>query len=143
MHVLIIGAAGMIGRKLAAHIAGEGALSGRPVDKLTLADIFPPSTPAGFSREVAREVVDLSETGRALSLIAQRPDVIFHLAAIVSGEAEVDFAKGYRINLDGSRLLFEAIRAENEANGYFPRLVFCSSLAVFGPPFATPSPTIS
>jgi len=138
MHVLIIGAAGMIGRKLAGRIAVDGALSGQPVDKLTLADVFPPSVPAGFSGEVATEIADLSEAGRAKTLIAQRPDVIFHLAAIVSGEAEVDFAKGYRINLDGSRLLFEAIRAENEANGYFPRLVFCSSLAVFGPPFASP-----
>lgn len=138
MHVLIIGAAGMIGRKLAGRIAADGALSGQSVDRLTLADIFPPSVPAGFSGEVLTEVVDLSEAGRAKGLIVQRPDVIFHLAAIVSGEAEVDFAKGYRINLDGSRYLFEAIRAENEANGYFPRLVFCSSLAVFGPPFASP-----
>ncbi|WP_426239221.1 D-erythronate dehydrogenase [Pararhizobium sp. DWP1-1-3] len=138
MHVLIIGAAGMIGRKLAARIAADGTLSGQPVDKLTLADIFPPSSPAGFSGEVTTEIADLSEGGRARNLIAQRPDVIFHLAAIVSGEAEVDFAKGYRINLDGSRLLFEAIRVESEANGYFPRLVFCSSLAVFGPPFASP-----
>ncbi|WP_438753955.1 D-erythronate dehydrogenase [Pararhizobium sp. O133] len=138
MHVLIIGAAGMIGRKLSARIAVDGVLSGQAVDKLTLVDIFPPSPPEGFSGEVMTEVVDLSEAGRAKNLIAQRPDVIFHLAAIVSGEAEVDFAKGYRINLDGSRLLFEAIRAESEANGYFPRLVFCSSLAVFGPPFASP-----
>ncbi|HTO30952.1 MAG TPA: D-erythronate dehydrogenase [Pararhizobium sp.] len=138
MHVLIIGAAGMIGRKLAARIAADGKLSDQPVDKLTLADIFPPGIPAGFLGEVTTEIVDLSEAGRAKTLIAQRPDVIFHLAAIVSGEAEIDFAKGYRINLDGSRLLFEAIRAESEANGYFPRLVFCSSLAVFGPPFASP-----
>jgi len=138
MHVLIIGAAGMIGRKLATRIGLDGALAGKTVTKLTLADIFPPRPPDGFSGAVVTEVVDLSEAGRAKRLIAQRPDVIFHLAAIVSGEAELDFAKGYRINLDGSRLLFEAIRAESEANGYFPRLVFCSSLAVFGPPFASP-----
>ena len=60
-------------------------------------------------------------------------DVIFHLAAIVSGEAEADFEKGYRINLDGTRHLFEAIRAVG--GGYKPRLVFASSIAVFGAPF--------
>jgi nucleoside-diphosphate-sugar epimerase len=60
MHVLIIGAAGMIGRKLAARIAADGTLSGQPVDKLTLADIFPPSIPAGFDCFAEKRVrVDL------------------------------------------------------------------------------------
>jgi nucleoside-diphosphate-sugar epimerase len=59
--------------------------------------------------------------------------VIFHLAAIVSGEAEADFDKGYRINLDGTRLLFDAIRKVGD--GYRPRVVFTSSIAVFGAPF--------
>ena len=63
----------------------------------------------------------------------ERPDVIFHLAAIVSAEAETDFDKGYRINLDGTRRLFEAARQVGE--GYAPRLVFTSSIAVFGAPF--------
>ena len=65
--------------------------------------------------------------------VAGRPDVIFHLAAVVSGEAELDFEKGYRVNLDGSRALLEAIRAAGD--GYRPRLVFTSSIAVFGAPF--------
>ena len=65
--------------------------------------------------------------------MAERPDVIFHLAAIVSGEAEADFDKGYRINLDGTRDLFEAVRRIGD--GYRPRLVFTSSIAVFGAPF--------
>jgi nucleoside-diphosphate-sugar epimerase len=59
--------------------------------------------------------------------------VIFHLAAIVSGEAELDFDKGYRINLDGTRMLFDAIRLVGD--GYKPRVVFTSSIAVFGAPF--------
>ncbi len=71
--------------------------------------------------------------GEAAKLVAGRPDVIFHLAAIVSGEAEQDFDKGYRINLDGTRKLFEAIRAIGD--GYKPRVVFTSSIAVFGAPF--------
>jgi nucleoside-diphosphate-sugar epimerase len=78
-------------------------------------------------------VSDLSAPGEAEKLVAARPDLIFHLAAIVSGEAEADFEKGYRINLDGTRRLFEAVR--KVGNGYKPRLVFTSSIAVFGSPF--------
>jgi nucleoside-diphosphate-sugar epimerase len=64
-------------------------------------------------------------------LVAEKPDMIMHLAAIVSGEAEADFEKGYAVNLDGTRHLYEAVRAQN----YVPRLVFASSIAVFGAPF--------
>jgi nucleoside-diphosphate-sugar epimerase len=79
----------------------------------------------------ASMVSDLSAPGEAEKLVASRPQLIFHLAAVVSGEAEVDFDKGYRVNLDGTRRLFEAIRKEN----YRPRVVFTSSIAVFGAPF--------
>ncbi len=68
----------------------------------------------------------------AQKIVSGRPDVIFHLAAIVSGEAEIDFDKGYRINLDGTRHLFDAIRLAHIADGYKPRVVFTSSIAVFG-----------
>jgi nucleoside-diphosphate-sugar epimerase len=78
-------------------------------------------------------VSDLSAPGAAEALIAGRPELIFHLAAVVSGEAEADFDKGYRVNLDGTRHLFEAIR--RAGGGYRPRLVFASSIAVFGAPF--------
>jgi nucleoside-diphosphate-sugar epimerase len=77
--------------------------------------------------------MDLSADGAAEELVALRPDIIFHLAAVVSGEAEADFEKGYRINLDGTRALFEAIRLAGD--GYCPRIVFASSIAVFGAPF--------
>ena len=76
---------------------------------------------------------DFADAGAAAPLIAERPDVIFHLAAIVSGEAEAEFDKGYRINLDGTRYLIDAIR--HVGGGYKPRLVFTSSIAVFGAPF--------
>ena len=78
-------------------------------------------------------VSDLSAPGAAEALVAGRPDLIFHLAAVVSGEAEADFEKGYRVNLDGTRRLFEAVR--QTGGGYRPRLVFTSSIAVFGAPF--------
>ncbi len=135
MHVLIIGAAGMVGRKLTQAIAAEAAIDGVPVEKLTLVDVIAPEAPLGFAGNVERKSADISDPRVAKALIAERPDLIFHLAAIVSGEAEVAFEKGYAINLDGTRFLLEAIRHQGEVSRYKPRLVFTSSIAVFGAPF--------
>jgi D-erythronate 2-dehydrogenase len=77
-------------------------------------------------------VADLAEPGAAGAIVAGRADVIFHLAAVVSGEAEDDLEKGYRVNLDATRMLLDAIR--HGGPGWRPRLVFTSSIAVFGPP---------
>ena len=129
MHVLILGAAGMIGRKVTASLVAAG-ISGQPVDRLTLVDIMAPEPPDGLDASCL--AADLAVAGTAARLIEHRPDVILHLAAVVSGEAESDFDKGYAVNFDGSRALLEAIRA-NE--GYCPRVVFASSIAVFGAPF--------
>ena len=134
MHVLVIGAAGMIGRKLVARIVADGGIGGRKVERLSLVDVVAPEMPAGIAGRAW--AADLSAPGEAVAMIAGRPDVVFHLAAIVSGEAEADFDKGYRINLDGTRLLFEAIRQEGIRQGpYRPRLVFTSSIVTFGAPF--------
>ena len=111
--VLIVGSAGMLGRRLAERLAGEA--------ELTLVDVAPPNR------------LDISEPGVADSVVSARPDAIFHLAAVVSGEAEDDLEKGYRVNLDGMRRLLDAIRTAGD--GYRPRVVFASSIAVFGPPF--------
>jgi len=135
MHILIIGAAGMVGRKLTEKLVAVGNLGGKPVDRLTLVDIVPPSAPIGYQGAVTVTTADLSTPDEAAKVISSRPDVIFHLAAIVSGEAEADFDKGYRINLDGTRYLFDAIRLEGMQAPYKPRLVFTSSIAVFGAPF--------
>ena len=132
MHLLIIGAAGMIGRKLAEHVAATGAIGGRGVTTLTLADVITPGVAADFKGTRHAIAADLSAPGVAATLIAGRPDVIVHLAAIVSGEAEANFDKGYAINLDGTRSLFDAIR---QIEGYLPRVIYASSLAVFGAPF--------
>lgn len=140
MHILIIGAAGMVGRKLAAQLTKDKALGGRPIEAMTLVDVVTPDAPEGFAGKVTLETVDLSSPGEAERLVASRPDVIFHLAAIVSGEAELDFDKGYRINLDGTRYLFDAIRIANGEDGYKPRVVFTSSIAVFGAPLPYPIP---
>jgi nucleoside-diphosphate-sugar epimerase len=133
MHILITGAAGMIGRKLTERLVTDGVLNGKPIDKLTLADIAAPARPAGFAGAVDLLASDIVEPGAAARLVAGAPDVVFHLAAVVSGEAELDFAKGYRVNLDGTRALLEAIRAPG--GGYRPKVVYTSSMAVFGAPF--------
>jgi nucleoside-diphosphate-sugar epimerase len=133
MRILIIGAAGMIGRKLTAQILARGGIGGRQISHLTLHDAIMPEGPAGAAIRIEAVALDLAEPSTAGKLIAGRPEIIFHLAAIVSGEAEADFAKGYRINLDGTRFLFDAIRAAG--GGYKPRVVFTSSIAVFGAPF--------
>ncbi|MBB3933584.1 nucleoside-diphosphate-sugar epimerase [Kaistia hirudinis] len=133
MHVLIIGAAGMVGRKLTDALVADGGIGGQAIERLTLVDVIEPSAPAGFTGRVDRIAADLSTPGTSAKLVADRPGMIFHLAAIVSGEAEADFDKGYRINLDGTRELFDAIRLIGD--GYKPRIVFTSSIAVFGSPF--------
>jgi len=129
---LIIGGGGMLGQGLARALCARPWLGDTPVEALTLFDVVPAAQPDGLPVRILTG--DLSLPGEAEKLVAGRPGVIFHLAAIVSGEAERDFEKGYRINLDGTRLLFEAIRKEHDRSGYRPRLIFASSLAVFGVP---------
>lgn len=133
MHILVTGAAGMIGRKLTERLVRGGSLNGKPIDELTLIDVVPAQTSAGFAGRVETTASDLSLPGAAAKAVALRPDVIFHLAGVVSGEAETDFEKGYRVNLDGTRALLEAIRLAGD--DYHPKFVFTSSLAVFGAPF--------
>uniref|UniRef100_Q07KC1 NAD-dependent epimerase/dehydratase n=1 Tax=Rhodopseudomonas palustris (strain BisA53) TaxID=316055 RepID=Q07KC1_RHOP5 len=133
MHILILGAAGMVGRKLTDRLMKDGQLGGREITKLTLQDVVAPPRPLDATIPVDIVTSDFADAAAAPPLVASRPQMIFHLAAIVSGEAEAEFDKGYRINLDGTRYLLEAIRAVG--NGYHPRLVFTSSIAVFGAPF--------
>jgi nucleoside-diphosphate-sugar epimerase len=133
MQVLVTGAAGMLGRKLVQRLAATGSIGDRAITRLRLHDIFEPACPPNPPFRVETAVSDLSVVGEAEKLVADRPDVIFHLAAVVSGEAEADFEKGYRVNLDGTRSLLEAVR--RTASGSAPRLVFTSSIAAFGAPF--------
>lgn len=131
MRILITGAAGMVGRKLITRLAKDGTLNGRKITALDLHDIVPPQAPAMDGVAVSIHTGDLAAPGATASLVASRPDIVFHLAGIVSGEAETNFDLGYRVNLDGTRALFDAIRLAQFA----PRVVFTSSIAVFGAPF--------
>jgi D-erythronate 2-dehydrogenase len=132
MHVLITGAAGMIGRKLTERLVRDRTLNGPAIERLILADVVAPEQPESFA-QVDVAVCDLAAPGSAARLVAAMPDVVFHLAGVVSAEAEFDFDKGYRVNLDGTRALLEAVRAKGES--YRPKVVFTSSIAVFGAPF--------
>lgn len=142
MKALVTGAAGMIGRKFCQRLARDGAIGGKSLDALHMVDVVAAGDLPGAAFAVTSEAGNIADRGLAPRLLSSRPDLIVHLAAIVSGEAEVDFDKGYAVNLDGTRHLFDAIRAENILSGgeYRPRVVFSSSIAVFGAPFPDPIP---
>ena len=135
MKVLILGGAGMVGRKLAERLARDGRLGNADITGLTLYDVVAATKPAGAKFPVEILTGDLPAPGETERLVAGKPDVIFHLAAIVSGEAEQAFEKGYRINLAGTMNLLEAIRRAYDGAPRKPRVVFTSSIAVFGAPF--------
>src|SRR3954470_8558976 len=132
MRVLVIGAAGMLGGKLVERLVRDGCLGSERISQLMLVDRVVAEPPGDPGFVVERAVADLAEPGAAGAIVAGRPDVIFHLAAVVSGEAEDDLEKGYRVNLDATRMLLDAIRGRGQR--YRPRVVYSSSIAVFGPP---------
>jgi nucleoside-diphosphate-sugar epimerase len=131
---LITGGGGMLGQKLIAGLAKVGSLNGKKIESITVVDAYKQSQALdGFDFKITSKIVDITDRAECEAMIAEKPDVIFHLAAIVSGEAESDFEKGYRVNVDGMRNLFEAIRLIS--NDYCPRVVFTSSVAVYGGPY--------
>jgi nucleoside-diphosphate-sugar epimerase len=131
MRILITGAAGMVGRKLTERLVRDGTLRGHKITALALHDIVEPPVPVFDGVAVTAHASDLARQGVAEELAAEKPDVVFHLAGVVSGEAEANFDLGYRVNLDGTRALFDALRLAENA----PRVVYTSSIAVFGAPF--------
>ena len=130
---MILGGAGMLGRKLAERLALDGLFGSSEISQLSLVDVVPSVPPPGALVDIDMLVQDISVPGAAERVVSSRPDLIFHLAAVVSGDAESDFEKGYRVNVDGMRFLLDAIRGVG--SGYRPRVVFASSIAVFGAPF--------
>jgi nucleoside-diphosphate-sugar epimerase len=136
MRVLILGGGGMVGQKLANRLAGEEMAGAAPISELVLYDILPSAMPpASFT--VRTLVGNMAENGEAARLAEIKADIIFHLASIVSGEAEQDFDRGWNLNTRATWALLEALRHQHDASGgrYIPRMVFTSSIAVFGPPF--------
>jgi nucleoside-diphosphate-sugar epimerase len=137
MRVLITGGAGFLGARLARELLQRGQLGGQAVKALVIADLIP--APADL-------LADPRVQGHAGPMLAQADlfrsgfDAVFHLASAVSGECELDFDLGLRSNVDSSRLLLDCLRAASTSSGKVPRLVFASSVAVFGPDAANPMP---
>ncbi len=128
---LITGGGGMIGQKIAQELETRG-LDGQPC-QITLVDIqFPPVISSGQTAVTA----SMEDAEAVTRLAADRPDVIFHLAAVVSGHAEKEFDVGWSANVDAMRFFLEALRQEHLKSGgtYRPRVVFASSAAVYGGP---------
>ena len=140
MKLLITGGAGFLGALLARTLLARGHLNGRDITQMVLTDIAPP--PADLladTRVAARTGALLAHTD---ALRDEPFDGVFHLASAVSGECEADFDLGLRSNIDSTRALLDALRANVNAGGKAARLVFSSSVAVFGPDPALPLPAI-
>jgi nucleoside-diphosphate-sugar epimerase len=126
MTILITGGAGFLGQRLARRLIQRGEIDGRPIDEIVLLDQV--AAPDFGDARVRAVVADVADRAAMTAAIGPGVDLVFHLAAVVSGAAEADFDLGLRINLDASRLLLDLCRAA----GRRPRVVFTSSVAVYG-----------
>ncbi len=138
MKILITGGGGFVGARLARTLLARGHLNDRPIRTLVLADQVPAPADLLADARVQGRTGDLLSQCAALH---EEPfDGVFHLASAVSGECELDFDLGMRSNLDSTRALLDALRASGQASGVPARLVFSSSVAVFGPDASVPLP---
>ena len=139
MRIVITGGAGFLGTRLARKLLDRGTLTDangrvREITSLTLLDV---AEPAAFADPRVRAVAgDLADPGVIARAVTPDTDTVFHLAAVVSGQAEADFDIGMRVNLDATRALLERCRTLNHP----PKFVFTSSLAVFGGALPDPVP---
>jgi len=127
MRIVITGGCGFLGRRVALKLLAEGSPLG-PVDELVLFDNAPSALPLPDEKRLRLVTGDIANRGTVASVITRGTDAVFHLAAIVSGQAEADADLGYRVNIDGTRAVLDGCRAL----GSCPRVVFASSLAVYG-----------
>jgi nucleoside-diphosphate-sugar epimerase len=126
MRITILGGGGFLGRKLASRLARDGALAGRSIEALTLFDLNEP-TPLQAPFSVRRIAGDVADPAAVAGTIPAGTDVVFHLAAVVSAQAEADYDLGLKVNLHGTLAVLHACRAL----GTRPRVIFTSSVASF------------
>src|SRR3954471_16005175 len=131
MRIVITGGCGVLGRRIALRLL-QIVTAGGPVEELILFAKPPPALPLPDDIRLSVVTGDIADRGTVASLIAPGTDAVFHLAAIVSGQAEADTDLGYRVNLDGTRAVLDACRALGPKDNSLPRLIFASSLAVYG-----------
>ncbi|ALM53618.1 D-erythronate dehydrogenase [Halomonas huangheensis] len=130
MHVLITGAAGFLGQRLAAQLVARQQLNGQPIQRLTLVDQVAPALPdATTDIQFVTEARDITAEHAWDTLLDERPDVIYHLAAVVSSAAEADLELGMAVNFDATRALLDGCRKRGLSS---TRLVMASSVAVYG-----------
>jgi nucleoside-diphosphate-sugar epimerase len=138
LKVVITGGTGFIGQRLAQALLQRGSLTApggapEPIDELLLFDVaVPAERPAWADERVILRAGDISDTAEVAALIDRDDISVFHLASVVSGGGEKDFDLAIRVNLTGGLNVFEACRARAKAGAGLPRLVFASSIAVFG-----------
>ena len=140
MKLMITGGGGFIGQRLARALLARGTLGGEAIDQLVLADQVAPAADLTADARVEARVGPL--LAQCAALAAERFDGVFHLASAVSGECEDDFELGLRSNLDTTRALLDALRGATAAGAKPARLVFSSSVAVFGPDASMPLPAL-
>jgi nucleoside-diphosphate-sugar epimerase len=126
MRISILGGGGFLGRRLAARLAREGSLGGRPISGLTLFDIAAAAPPQGAPFPVVSVGGDV--TALPAAAVPPATDLVFHLAAVVSAQAEADYDLGRAVNLRGTDAVIDACRRLARP----PRVVFASSVASFG-----------
>ncbi|MFG3367238.1 D-erythronate dehydrogenase [Streptomyces sp. NPDC090032] len=141
MRIVITGGFGFLGRQVAEGLLETRTFRGAPIDRLVLADRFVPDGSA-VADDPLVEIVRGDLTERLDALFAEPVDVVIHLASAVSAECETDFDLGMSANLDTTRALLEAARAQTAAGGPLPRVVFSSSVAVYGSDPALPLPPV-
>jgi nucleoside-diphosphate-sugar epimerase len=140
MKLMITGGGGFLGARLARTLLARGTLAGQRIERIVLTDIAPP--PADLLADARVEARTGPLLGQTEALKTEAFDGIFHLASAVSGECEADFDLGLRSNLDSTRALLDALRANFNTGGKVTRFVFSSSVAVFGPDPAIPFPKL-
>ncbi|WP_111413646.1 D-erythronate dehydrogenase [Billgrantia lactosivorans] len=129
MHIVITGAAGFLGQRLVARLLARGELKGQPLHRLTLVDQVEPELPFSDAVEVEGLALDIAEPGALDEVLDARPQVIYHLAAVVSSAAEEDLDLGMEVNFDATRALLDGCRERGLAT---TRLVMASSVAAYG-----------